>query len=428
MAYRVFNINELVYDASKLANMSNQRLKLIRLGTTGAYDRGADLPAAGAEISIANWTCQSLDIGTGFGWVIPLAIARRKSDDDGIELGSIKFQVYDGTSWYWYKPAVGWTVVSAATDWGTELNTLTYFATYPGRYKRMIGLKILVQPDADGLWAPEILALTVVYNIGRDFDPQEDALRSVKQACDLVQIPSRARVRLAAAGASFTLNPELTPVTAGVWRVYNMTTDPTKITNIFSSWVNPTLTMTSSQPINSVIEVLYEGTAPAFLSADDDGYTSQTPSWVVRKEGPANIARDFSQAGITVPLPNAGLTEMRIEHLAETKEMALIITAQSAKSHEMAENMVNALSEYITLNQVVDSYAGVGKLPLRMVIESDSQAIEIEKGLYVCVAPLRILAKQWNLSRRFELQKVLQKIRFNIGDLTKVFETLEVER
>ena len=426
MPYRNFRPIELVYNATDFGLLDTERLELRRVNTLGIYDRAQDLPTNGAIVSMDPWFNRALDINVG--WRLVYAEADRPRDADTYEfLGYIDYQIGNASQWWYYNGAAWVLVVNASTDWGTEINTLTYFATYPGKTSRTLRVRLRVRPDSTGDYAPQLTGLCISWPIDASYQPEDDVVRSLKDYCEAVSIPAVERATLTANSTTVTLTSDYTPLPSGSWKVYNLTADPTRLVNLFSSWASLVVTMTGVQTAGSDIEIRFEGTLNAYVSADEMSEDSESPSFVIQSSGENRVNREISQLPNKIRLPEPGLTALRVEHVAETLQMPMRIYAQATK-HYIARAMIDALKRRIQLDCGMTSYSWGGKLTFRIIERAGLQYTQANKGLHVFALSVEALTPQWHLSRDSYLEPALQNILVNFGSTSTVYGTVTISR
>ena len=425
MPYRTFRPQELTYDAHDFGLIDNERLELRRVDATGAYDRTQVLPSDGAVISTALWFNRALEIDEG--WRFVYVEAQRPRDPDTYEfLGYIDYQIGDNTHW-WYHTGAAWAeVADAAADWASEDDVIDSFATYPGKRSRYLRVRLRVRPDSTGDYAPQVTGVCVTWPVDFVYQTQDDVIRSLQEYCAALTIPAVEQVTLEADSATVTLTSDYTPLGSGSWKVYNLTTDSARSTNLFSSWLSPTVTMTAMQDEDSDIEVRFEGTLPAYISADEFSDDSESPSFVIQS-GEARVDREISQAGNELRFPEPGLTAYRVEHVAETLQLSFRVYAQAAK-HYIARGMIAALERKAQLNCGMLSYGWGGAFTFRLIERASSSYTQIGRGLHVFALPLEVLAPQLELARESQLEPAFQKIKFTFGSTSTVYGTVEISR
>jgi len=418
MAYSILRIEDFNYDPEVLAFIP-PALALRRVDSSGRYNRLRPLPPDGGVFSTRIFTCGAMDIEEGWRLVIPGAYRCYRV---GEELGLLELQIFDGSSWWFYNAATpAWeAVVTPAADWGSERDTLVNFASYPGRNSRTIQVRCRVLPDSAGRWAPKPSYMMLVWPVDLEFDPVEDLLRSVKRKIDSLAFPGRLKTILSSATDLVPFEHGFTPLASGRWRVYNLSVDPRRESDLFSAWVDPNVQLTAVQPAGSVIEVRFEGSVQTFLSADEEGYLSANPSVVVFQDGDGMLARDVSQAGHETVIEEAGLETFRNEHVAETEEIPVRIVAQSNR-HKEALNILNRISAWFQKYPRVPS-VGLGGEPVQlrsMLRPPINQANEIGRGLFMYTMLLRALPKQWNLSASdngSDIEYAMKELHVTLGD------------
>jgi len=195
-------------------------------------------------------------------------------------LGTIKFQLSpdNGTTWYYYKTALpaGW-VVAGSTNWNTKEEVDLHLSTFPITSQKQVRVKVQLTPSAGGA-RPIIHEVTFYVHLQYDF--QDDILRSLKH-----HLERGLRLRTTwtddVSGQDTITYPDskweniYAPIT-----VYNLTTDPNRTTNLFSSIVdNKTVKLVSQQlgRLESTLTVQPE----VFIAAEEFVEVAVIPSIVV---------------------------------------------------------------------------------------------------------------------------------------------------
>jgi len=197
--------------------------------------------------------------------------------------------------------------------------------------------------------------------------------------------------------------------------------------NLFSSWASLVVTMTGVQTAGSDIEIRFEGTLNAYVSADEMSEDSESPSFVIQSSGENRVNREISQLPNKIRLPEPGLTALRVEHVAETLQMPMRIYAQATK-HYIARAMIDALKRRIQLDCSMTSYSWGGKLTFRIMERAGLQYTQANKGLHVFALSVEALTPQWHLSRDSYLEPALQNILVNFGSTSTVYGTVTISR
>ena len=196
-----------------------------------------------------------------------------------VSLGTIDYQISkDNGSTYLHHDGFNW-VAAGAGDFNTRQEVdlrLTELSPLP---ERQIRFKVRITPSADGKHTPKLKDLVVHYEVRMEFI--EDFKRSLKRHLDNnLAIRMTDRITMPSTSTSFTLS-DIGFTIDTVIGVFNETSDPGLVTDLFSSLLGNTITMTASQTAGDVIVTKFEGKAPIFLSADEDFQLSEIPAIVI---------------------------------------------------------------------------------------------------------------------------------------------------
>ena len=201
-------------------------------------------------------------------------------DTDGDRLGEIKYQVSkdDGTT-FLYHDGTSWVVATLPTHFNTKEEVDEFITDLTPFPERRIKFNIRITPSTDGKFSPLLVNILLHYQVRTDFI--EDFKRSIKRYLDSnLSVRITDRIEMPATSVTVTLFDTSFSINT-VFSVFNLTTDPGRIINLFSSLAGSTITMTGSQTAGDVIAVNYEGDAPVFLAADEDFQFTQVPAFVV---------------------------------------------------------------------------------------------------------------------------------------------------
>lgn len=182
----------------------------------------------------------------------------------------------DGTTWNWFNGST-WQV-AGPTDWSTITQIDAGIATLGGRQLRV---RINLVPNDDQTSTPEIARVHIFYEAVWGFF--EDLKRSLKRLIDETIV---VHLTWAAAPSSVTSSIPLATSWSviDVGEVYDITADPDRLTNIFSSFTpgDPgTIAFTAAVPGGHTVEVHFRGRCEVFLAADENLQISVVPAVVV---------------------------------------------------------------------------------------------------------------------------------------------------
>jgi len=182
-----------------------------------------------------------------------------------------------GTTWQWYN-GTAWAL-AGPNEWSTLEQIDEGVAAVSGKPVR---LKLHLTPSPDGFKTPEVNLVHIFYE--GTWAYFEDLKRSIKQHIDANMVCNLTWA--AETASSGMVIPFTTPwqTILGIDAAFDLTVDPTRQANIFSS-LNPgdppTISFTGSVPSGHVIEVRYRARCPIYLAADENLEVSQVPAVVV---------------------------------------------------------------------------------------------------------------------------------------------------
>lgn len=181
------------------------------------------------------------------GWIGFEAKVVHKRDSTGAQITSVGFRLYDGTNErYW--DGAAWSIATPG-DWNTEQEVADNIATFPWQPRQ---IRVVVNmATTDARQTPEVEWVKVLYS--SDVESfQEDILRSfiVSMKASIRPI-GRLIHPMPATGSTVaisTLQIESGYQIVDVDSVFNETTDPTHLVDLFQSFAAGTITLTGSVP------------------------------------------------------------------------------------------------------------------------------------------------------------------------------------
>lgn len=200
------------------------------------------------------------------------AVIAHKLDPDGTGtvVTSARFRLRTAASEYWWDGAA-WVV--NAVNWNTEAEVAANIATFP-RTTRTIGVVVNLR-TTDARVTPELYAVKVLY--GSDIQHEEDYLyRSfIPYLKNGVRSIARVVAAQVATGVTFTLAEALqsTPYDiTDIDSVFNETTDPDHLTDLFASYNAGTRVITLDSAVTAgqslFINLMYRPLVAAGTSRD----------------------------------------------------------------------------------------------------------------------------------------------------------------
>lgn len=189
---------------------------------------------------------------------------------------SVGFQISNdgGTTWYYWNGSVWSTTVS---DFSTlnevEENIETFIAT-------RIMIKLKLSSSTNNLSTPLIKEINLSYKL-KKYNPMEDLERSVRRFFqENLKIPLTFLNELESDTDQVTIDTDFTVIE--VTSAYNITTDPDRLTNIFSSNIDKVVTLSSAQSTGDIIEINFKGKCGVSITRDYDIHLAEIPEITLR--------------------------------------------------------------------------------------------------------------------------------------------------
>ena len=255
----------------------------------------------------------------------------------------------DGSTWWVWTGAVWEEAVGPlATTWNTALELDAGFPDFPlDKDEPQVRIKVRMTPSADGEQTP-VLAGLVLY-VDFDYDMEDDVMRSMRRYLeDSVSIRTTWKGNVSNA-TTFQVEHYWRQM-AGPVEVYNLTTDPNRTTNLFSSLTadNKGLVLTSAQ--SGLLEATLRGCPEVYITAEEVFQLSHTPAVVIFS--PRLVERrDLRVGDLSVEI-SYGREEARGVYSRTFHEATFRITTQSSLHHEsirLADALQRALTQYRNL-------------------------------------------------------------------------------
>jgi len=195
---------------------------------------------------------------------------------------SMQISVDQGATWLWYDGA-NWAAVVNPSDWTDKDDCDEGIASlWSYQPTRRLLLKFRLTPSSDG-GTPYLNRVAVHHELKYSF--YEDISRSIKRYLDtnlIVDVKWASNNISTDVSNNFLFSPQFQTV-VGVDEVYNVTSDPNRLINLFSSY-NPStkeITLTGAVVDNS-IEVRYRAKTLVSLAGDENLVTSELPAVLVQ--------------------------------------------------------------------------------------------------------------------------------------------------
>lgn len=303
--FQLLKRSEFSFDSTKVEFREAQDVRLLKT------EQGGDYSPVGryrqpADIVFPNWSAAGLVEFFAFEEISDI-----DRDEEGNELGSIGWQVSvdGGTSWKFWT-GTSWATAGANdfsphADLDSNINSLAF----PAGGTKQLRLKARLTPSADLAYTPRLREALVHHEVMVNWF--EDVQRSLRRfLLDNFKARLSVRQKLVASSTTIILNTDFhVDSVVGVW---NETTDPGHLTNLFSSLTRQvvghdengepiekvTLTLTSSQAAASLMFIVFLGVPPVIIApADEELHLATVPALVFRVDPIAEHlpSRDFSR-------------------------------------------------------------------------------------------------------------------------------------
>lgn len=297
-------------------------------------------------------------------WSFEIEAGFEKDEDDN-DLGFIDLQLSnnDGAT-YLYWDGGNWST-AGANDWSTEEDVQNNIATFPfvtGSI-RQIRPKVRLNPDSNLKASPRLYELRIHYEI--DFTPEEDVVKSLKNKIDteievITEVGVIIRENLDRFDVPYKVKVESV---IGAW---NLTTDPGRLINIFSS-LDQTLLETketgeeiydpqiiiliASQNTDDDIIARIKLKVPVYIAPDSDYTIADYPKYVI-EAGDHSEDADFRDDGRKHERNKAkGLT--RVRNFPQAYRMPITLISFSANdlfTKEMNREIIRKLKDNVILS------------------------------------------------------------------------------
>jgi len=253
--------------------------------------------------------------------------------------------------------------------------------------------KIKMTPGAGGLQKPLVFGLAL-YNT-HDMDVSEDCARSVKRYLDrVINVPMYYMAELGSPSTAITIDEGIgldvtvsEPIT-----VYNLTTDPARNINLFSSLGGPdnrTINLISAQ--SGQLEVRFRGVPDVFIGAEEFFQISKMPSIVVftPRMTQYNATRHWEpEKEVSIARGEARQTKPR-----QLYRIEMTIRVQSSLNRE-ARQMTDAIARVLDKGDFFYSVANGEKY---CVFDQSSSVREdrVAQGIWVGTVNIVVFGKMW---------------------------------
>ena len=386
--------------ANDLALLDDYIVLRKRTATTGVYNPFGTM-AATATVTFPAMVMPGLIELFGFEELAEYAL-----DSAGAKLGAIDYQIStdNGTTYYYWTGSVWATATtqySSAQAIETNIGTLTLSPT------RKIIIKARLSSDATNKYGPKFYGISLKCEIRHR--PFEDALRSIHSYFTANLSASLAnQQRLAAAATTLTLGTSATVIAVDM--VFNLTTDPIRGTNLYSSYAptTKTVTLTGIQATGSVLEIQFRAKVQVNVSeAEDELVTAAIPALRIVVNG-YDRADEWSQ--------RLDIDRVRYRLIARTRRapdfynLDLTIAAIADRDDDSL-NIIKAVETL--LDETECPYLPTGE-PLKLI---DFRAVDdsdvVGEGRFVKIANAVFQLREW--TETYVQVPLVQTVNIQVG-------------
>jgi len=332
-----------------------------------------------SEITFLNWSPDALE--ELFGFEIDAFFELEDDREDatfGDALGSVGFQISNnnGISFLFFSTVSSTWSAAGVNDFSSTNAISEGMPTFPLTEGRQLQLKMRLTPDTLGRSTPVVQSVSIHHEVRYDF--HVDIMRSVKRFMDANLRPNL-EIRLQIPSPSDQLVMPTDFVVDSVLAAYNLSTDPDRLIDLFSSiTITQTGTdkngdpefenrvfLTSTLVAGSIIEIQFRGIAPVFIVADEDERISVLPAYLL--EIPSIDENKIYGRGArkierNIPSGDARIREQPVQYDASVQISCL------SSSQKVALSMVQEIHrQFDTFSKRIRSLA----------IDEDFESVEI---------------------------------------------------
>ena len=327
------------------------------------------------------------------------------------QAAAVAFQVSNdgGATWLVWQDSVSSWVPAAGPLLGFFNDALTVdrrIPLLPWGDPHQVRFRVRMTPGAGGLQRPVVYGLALFNR--HDMDISEDCARSVKRHLDdVVKVPMYYMAELAVPSATITIESGIgldVSVREPI-KVYNLTADPARNVNLFSSLGGPdgrTISMVAVQA--GPVEVQFTGVPDVFIGAEEFFQVSKMPSVVV-------FTPSMSQYNPTRhwwPEPEVSQSRGvgRLMRPRQFYKIDMSIRVQSSLNRE-ARQMTDAVVRVLDVGMYFDSVAN-GERYCVFAQESSVREDRVAQGIWIGAVNIVVFGKMWIAEEVGEVETVRQ--------------------
>lgn len=251
-----FNLKDATLPSDKVVyTAGDESLRLSRTRPNGAYDPTADYNTA-QVITLPALAMPNLT--QVFAFAIDAEYDLDPLTEDELGTVGVEVSMDGGTTWYYWNPAGGGSWTATTTLYSTAAEIDTHCLTIPRPSTGAISPRVRLRLSADADLRHTPVVRSVLFGGEVDDVPYADAIRSIIRYLKTnVQVRADVTWQATTTGTSHAVPTKWT--IASVTGAWNLTSDPSCTTSIYSSGTS-TITTTGSVTAGQLIKVRLLGT------------------------------------------------------------------------------------------------------------------------------------------------------------------------
>lgn len=336
---------------------------------TGTYGQG--------EMIVETWRPQGLTELLGFWGVL-------EEDVDKGDLVEFRMSADEGvTPLFWDGGSSVWRVPADATEWNSERETDTGISTFPFAGSITTHIRLT---SGDGTSTPIFRGFFVFWEVR--YNATEDLIRSIHSKI-VSQVAVQADfVEVLDAFDEIDLSGSLWKAAEPIF-VYNRTDDPLLANNLFASFVDDVVTLTSPQ--TGELLVRYRGSLKtAHVSSDADFELQELPAVVISNISQDRV-RDFKPQAVEEQLRSKGIVRLRSTPARHSYVFRILCNAQDALHDKILGDAVRHIFDE---EEWVRSQALDEDFPL-VALESVTQGNRVADQVFTRTVNLTVSVLEW---------------------------------
>jgi hypothetical protein len=351
--------------------------RVLRLKQKGADGKWNPLGTYGSgQVLLETWKPTLMSELLGF-WAVV--------DEPGTDRALFRLSPDEGTTELYWDGAT-WRAPVDDTEWNAEDEVDEGIANFPFETSISVVLRL---ESGTGATTPRFHGFYVFYEVF--YDCTEDLLRSVFEKIDEeVRIPALDQFELVTPDNELEVTDQPWEIVDSI-RVYNLTDDPARQTNLFASIDGTTITMTSPQ--EGILEVRYHGKLrrdQIHISTDGDFQLQSLPAIVIMPQAQDRV-RDDHESRIEEQLRALSVVRMRTQPARHSYTLALKCISQfSLHDKKLADATRRAFDtrEWVRSLAIDEEFELVG-------LENVNQTNQTQNQLFTRTVQVIVSVLEW---------------------------------